>query len=161
MLSTRKVRTKSGSTAIQVVQYVGHRCKIAKHIGSARDDLEISMLLRKAKEWIDQQTSQSNLFPEQKQKTLLVDRGECVAVTHEFAYQFFRCCIKECDLSHLPPLLVDSTIMRLIEPASKLRSIALMSRYFGINYSERIYRNIPKLLSHKSDIENPRLQCGH
>jgi len=154
MLSTRKVRTKSGSTAIQVVQYVGHRCKIAKHIGSARDDLEISMLLRKAKEWIDQQTSQSNLFPEQKQKTLLVDRGECVAVTHEFAYQFFRCCIKECDLSHLPPLLVDLTIMRLIEPASKLRSIALMSRYFGINYSERIYRNIPKLLSHKSDIEN-------
>jgi transposase len=44
--------------------------------------------------------------------------------------------------------------MRLIEPALKLRSIELMSRYFGINYSERIYRNIPKLISYKPDIED-------
>ena len=44
--------------------------------------------------------------------------------------------------------------MRLIEPASKLRSIALLSHYFGINYSQRIYRNIPKLILHKSDVEH-------
>jgi hypothetical protein len=101
-------------------------------MGSAKDELEIRMLQEKANEWIDQQTAQTNLFPVQKQKTLLVDRGECVAVTHEFAYQFFRCCIQECDLSHFPALLLDLAIMRLIEPASKLCSIELMSRYFGI-----------------------------
>jgi len=123
MYSTRKVKTKSVSTAIQVVQYIGHRSKIAKHIVSAKDDFKIRMLLEKAKDWIDQQTTQANLFPEQKQRTILVDRGECVAVTHEFAYQFSRCCIQECDLSHLPSLLMDLTIMRLIESASKLRSI--------------------------------------
>ena len=43
--------------------------------------------------------------------------------------------------------------MRLIEPASKLRSIEMLSRYFGIHYSQRIYRTIPKLITHKADIE--------
>lgn len=153
MLRVRKVRTKSGSTAIQVVQYIGHRAKIIKHIGSAKDDIELNLLLKKAQTWIEEQTFQSNLFPEQKQKVLVVERGECVAVTHNFAYQFFMCCFNECNLSHLPPLLLDLAIMRLIEPASKLRSIELLSRYFGIKYSQRFYRAIPKLITHKADIE--------
>jgi transposase len=29
----------------------------------------------------------------------------------------------------------------------------LLSRYFGINYSQRIYRTIPKLIVHKADVE--------
>ncbi len=44
--------------------------------------------------------------------------------------------------------------MRLLEPASKLRTIKLLSDYFGINYSLRIYRNIPKLIQLKEEIEN-------
>jgi Transposase DDE domain len=153
MYRVRKVRTKSGSRAIQVVQYSGHRAKIAKHIGSAKDDIEFELLLKKAHVWIEEQTFQANLFPEQKQKVLIVERGECIAVTHSFAYQFFMSCLNECNLAHLPPLLLDLAIIRLIEPASKLRSIELLSRYFGINYSQRIYRTIPKLIVHKADIE--------
>jgi hypothetical protein len=157
MYSIRKVKTKSGATAIQVVQYIGHRSKVAKHIGSGKDNTEVSILRQKAKQWIEDQTSQASLFPEPRQKTLLVDRGECIGVTHHFALQFFLCCINECGLSHLPRLMLDLAIMRLIEPASKLRSIALLSHYFGIKYSQRIYRNIPKLIQHKSDIE----QCAY
>lgn len=153
MFRVRKVRTKSGSTAIQVVHYIGHRAKIAKHIGSAKDDSEFDLLIKKAQEWIEEQTSQTSLFPEQKQKLLIVDRGECVAVTHNFAYQFFMNCLNECKLANLPPLLLDLAIMRLIEPASKWRSIELLSRYFGIKHSQRIYRTIPKLIIHKADIE--------
>jgi transposase len=153
MFRVRKVRTKSGSTAIQVVQYKGHRAKIAKHVGSAKDDIEYDLLLKKAQAWIEEQTLQANLFPDQKQKVLIVERGECVAVTHDFAYQFFKSCLDECDLTHLPSLLLDLAIMRLIEPASKWRSIELLSRYFGIKYSQRIYRTIPKLIIHKADIE--------
>lgn len=153
MFSIRKVNTKSGSIAIQVVQYFGHRAKIAKHIGSGKDDTEVSILKQKAEEWIEEKTSQISLFPEQKQRTLIVDRCECIGVTHRFAFQFFMACIDECGLSHLPRLLLDLAIMRLIEPASKLRSIELLSHYFGIKYSQRVYRNIPKLITHKSDIE--------
>lgn len=153
MFRVRKVKTKSGSTAIQVVQYFGHRVKIAKHIGSAKDELEYNLLLKEAHSWIEEATLQTILFPEPKQKVLVIERGECVAVTHNFAYQFFTCCLKECNFTHLPPLLLDLAIMRLIEPASKLRSIELLSRYFGIKYSQRIYRTLPKLIVHKTDIE--------
>lgn len=63
---------------------------IAKHIDSTKDDLEFELLMKKALVWIEEQTFQSNLFPEQKQKVLLVERGECIAVTHHFAYEFFK-----------------------------------------------------------------------
>ena len=122
MYSVRKVKTKSGSVAVQVVQYVGHRSVIAKHIGSAKDELEVTVLRQRAFEWIEEQTAQLSLFPSQKQKVLVVERGECVGVTHRFAFQFYMSCFDECGLSHLPRLLLDLAIMRLIEPASKLRS---------------------------------------
>jgi len=153
MLRIRKVKTKSGSTAIQVVQYTGHSARIVKHVGSARDDIERDLLINKAQEWIEKYTLQSNLFPGQKQNVLIVERSECVRVTHDFAYQFFRSCLGECQLTHLPPLLLDLAIIRLIEPASKLRSVELLSRYFEIKYSQRIYRTIPKLISWKTEIE--------
>ena len=153
MLRVRKVKTKSGSTAIQVVQYTGHRAKIIKHIGSAKDDFERDLLITKAQEWIEKYTLQSNLFPEPKQNVLIVERSECVRVTHDFAYHFFKSCLGECQLTHLPSLLLDLAIIRLIEPASKLRSLELLSRYFEIKYSQRIYRTLPKLISWKADIE--------
>ena len=157
MFRIRKVKTKSGATAIQVVQFHGHRAKIAKHIGSCKEDIEYALLLKQAQEWIDGQTLQANIFPEPKQKVLVVERGVCIAVTHHFAYQFFMSCLKECNLTHLPPLLLDLAIIRLIEPASKLRSIELLSRYFGIHYTQRIYPKIPQLITHKADIE----QCAY
>jgi len=160
MFSIRKVKTKSGSTAIQVVQYVGHRCNIAKHIGSAKNDLEIRILYRKALDWIDNETCQTSLFPNEKQRILVVDRSECIGVTHQFAYQFFSNCVKECGLSYLPPLLIDLAIMRLIEPTSKQRAVKLLSDYFNIVYSQRIYRNIPKLSILQADIERSAYQVA-
>jgi hypothetical protein len=157
MYSVRKVKTKSGSIAVQIVRYVGHRSIVSKHIGSAKDQIEEAVLRQRALEWIDEQTAQLSLFPAQKQKLLVVDRGECIGVTHHFAFRFFMGCFDECGLSHLPRLLLDLAIMRLIEPASKLRSVELLGYYFGIKYSQRIYRNIPKLSAYKSDIE----QCAY
>ena len=153
MFSIRKVRTASGSIAIQIVQYQGHKSKIIKHLGSSKDAVEVSVLIQKAKEWINNETRQISLFVESQQKILFVDRGECIGITHQFARQFLLCCINECGLSDLNPLLLDLVIMRLIEPASKRRTIELLSHYFGISYSQRIYRNIPKLIKQQSLVE--------
>jgi len=161
MYSVRKVKTKSGSVAVQVVQYVGHRSIVAKHIGSGKDELEINALRQKAFGWIDEHSGQLSLFPDQKQRVLLVDRSDCIGVTHHFAFRFFMGCIDACELSHLPRLLLDLAIMRLIEPVSKLRSLELLQRYFGIQHSRRIYRNIPKLVSHKTDIEHCAYNVAH
>jgi transposase len=154
MFSVRKVKTKSGSVAVQVVQYVGHRSIIAKHIGSGKDDSEIDTLRQKAFDWIDAQSGQLSLFPDKKQKILFVDRADCIGITRHFAFHFFMSCLDECELSHLPRLLLDFAIIRLIEPASKLRSLELLQQYFGIHYSQRIYRNIPKLATYKTNIEH-------
>jgi len=153
MFRIRRVKTKSGSIAIQVVQYVNRRAKIIKHIGSARDAAEAEILNKKAAEWITEHESQTNLFPDAKARVLIVDRCECVGVNHRFAYDFFRHCLDECNLVDLPPLLLDFVIMRLIEPASKLRTIELLSRYFGIAYTQRIYRKLPKIVDYKGAIE--------
>lgn len=153
MLSIRKVRTASGSVAVQVVQYQGHKSIIVKHIGSGKEAEEVSSLVKKANEWISNQTGQASLFVEPHQKILFVDRGQCVGVTHQFAREFLLCCLNECGLSDLNPLLLDLVIMRLIEPASKRRTVELLSHYFGISYSQRIYRNIPKLIKQQSLIE--------
>ena len=157
VFSIRKVKTKSGSTAVQVVRYVGKRSVIYKHIGSAKDDGELAALRQNAMNWIADNSHQISLFPIQKQKVLHVERGECIGVTHLFAHRFFSCCFDECGLTHLPRLLLDLSVMRLIEPASKLRSIELLERYFGISYSQRIYRNIPKLIAYQTEIE----QCAY
>lgn len=154
MYSVRKVKTKSGSVAVQVVQYVGHRSIIKKHMGCGKDGFEVDTLRQKAFDWIDGHSGQLSLFPDKKQKVLLVDRADCIGVTRHFAFRFFMSCIDECGLSHLPRLLIDLAIMRLIEPASKLRSLELLQHYFGIQYSQRIYRNIPKLITYKAEVEH-------
>jgi transposase len=44
--------------------------------------------------------------------------------------------------------------MRIIEPASKLRTIELLKRYFNISYAQRtVYRLLPQLITLKPDIE--------
>jgi transposase len=153
MLRIREVKTKSGSTAVQVVQYIGHRAKISKHIGSAKNDQETQALKTLAVDWIEKHTAQTSLFPNERQKILFVDKSECIAITHNFAYEFFARCIDQCNLSHFPQLLIDLVIMRLIEPSSKLQAINLLARYFGIKYSQRIYQAIPKFIDYKTDIE--------
>ena len=56
-------------------------------------------------------------------------------------------------MSDINNLLLELSIMRLLEPSSKLRTIWLLSQYFGITYSQRIYRNIPKFIELKSEIQ--------
>lgn len=63
------------------------------------------------------------------------------------------CCTDQCGLSGIDSLLLDLSIMLLLEPASKLRTIRLLKHYFGISYWQRIYRKILKLIEQKSEIE--------
>lgn len=152
MLSIRKVKTKSGSTAIQVVVYEGKKSKIIKHIGSGKDNSEISLLKEKAKEFISEYSGQLSLFNKSTPNILFVDRAKCIGVTHQFARRFLLSCAKECGLSDIDELLLDLSIMRLLFPASKLKTISMLSQYFGIDYSQRIYRQIPKLIQFKTKL---------
>lgn len=61
MAFVRKVRTKSGATAVQVARYVGSRQEIVKHIGSAHTDVELGMLLERARAWLEPDPSCTRL----------------------------------------------------------------------------------------------------
>ncbi|MBC2589861.1 MULTISPECIES: IS1634 family transposase [Rhodococcus] len=66
MAFVRKVRTKSGATAVQIARYVGGRQEIVKHIGSAHTDVELGMLLERARAWLepDQQVLDLGVTPQ-------------------------------------------------------------------------------------------------
>lgn len=160
-LSVRKVKTASGATAVQVVVYRGKRVTIIKHMGSARTAEELSSLLRRARIYAQEHSSQLSFFPESKQpRVLLVDRARCTSVTHCFARDFLQAAADACGLSSLDPILLDLALMRIIEPTSKLRTLHLLERYFRISYSQRIYRKMSSFYKQKEQIEKIALTCA-
>lgn len=49
MVWIRRVRTASGATAVQIAESVGTRRRIVRHVGSARDDAELGLLMEQAR----------------------------------------------------------------------------------------------------------------
>lgn len=48
MAWVRRVRTASGATAVQIAESVAGRRRIVRHVGSARDDGELGLLIAEA-----------------------------------------------------------------------------------------------------------------
>lgn len=164
-LTIRKVRTASRSTAVQVVRYVHRKCVVVRHIGSAKTDDELVVLLQEAENVREQLCAQPSLFARLEAKTILhADHLTLQSVTHQFSLNFFRNCSQTCGLGFLNPLYQDLALMRIIEPASKLRTLELMERYFSLSYPRRtLCRLLPKLIDYKDKIEEAAYQtaCDH
>ena len=93
-------------------------------------------------------------YPEKPIKLLHEEHLQLSSVTHCFAHAALRNCAQICGLGVLDPLYQDLALMRIIEPTSKLRTIELLKRYFGISYAERtLYRLLPQLITYKDSIE--------
>ena len=78
MVFIRRVRTKSGATAVQVAEYSRGRQRIIKHIGSAHTEAELGVLLAQARGWIDdgQQTLDIDIgFAEMPTQSLVEENG--------------------------------------------------------------------------------------
>ena len=161
MLRIRKVKTASGKTAIQIVSRNGllRRTRIIKHIGSGNNEAEIKDLLSLARNFIDSKEQTEPLFPEffDSPKYDLVSKGHIKAKSgkHYFAYEFLEKYYKLNGFEELNnKLLKDLAIIRIIEPASKLRSIELLTKYFDIVYPKNsLYLNLPSLNDLKNDVE--------
>ena len=118
-------------TAVQVVHYKTRKVVVDAHIGSANDVENVGILMAKAEEWIHTQY-QTMLFPPPPRRALNIETARFVNTTHKFAYTVLLEKFKHCGFDDLSKLLVDLSIMRIVEPCSKLRSIELLERYFGI-----------------------------
>lgn len=164
-LTIRKVRTGSGAIAIQVVRYVKRKCVVVRHIGSASNDDELTILSQQAEIVREQLCAQPSLFAKIPQKQILhAEHLSLQTVTHKFALNFLRNCLQTCGLGFLNPLYQDLALMRIIEPTSKLRTLELLERYFNLSYARRtLCRLLPKFINQKDEIEEASYKtvCTH
>ncbi len=165
-LTIRKVKTASGATAVQVVRNEGKRRIIIKHIGSAHSDSECELLMAEAENYAEAHRKQPSLFAgvsasASPSSQLDLSHARLVGVTHLFARNALLACARKCALSALPELYLDFALMRIIEPASKLRTVELLHRYFNVRYIKRtVYRMLPKLLEYQEAIETAAMQTA-
>lgn len=162
MWSVRKTKTSSGSTAVQIVYYKKRRVVVEKHIGSGKTKQEIELLVKRGKEWIANNSLQVELFPTTPTNTVCLTDLQFFGVTHRFAYQLLERIASQCGLAiEEERFLFDFSIIRLIEPTSKLRTITLLNRHFDIIYSERtVYRRLLELSKRKQSIEAIAIKCS-
>lgn len=156
----RTVRTASRATAVQVVWYEKNKTKIAKHIGSAKNDDELKMLISSAEHYIHEHEPQLSLFNESVSQSVSFEKIEATAVSHCFARDVLLSIAKQCYLDQLEPIYLDLAIMRIIEPCSKIRTLQLLEQYFKITYTRYVYERLPKLLDYHSLIETAAIKTA-
>lgn len=156
MPNIRKTKTASGATAVQAVRYENRKIVILKHFGSAKTKEELNALIKDAQQWLKRHTGQLSLFTQEEEGRILhLGVNRCAGIRYSCAYSVLTETLKRIGFTGLDNrLLMDLVIMRILEPSSKLRSIELLKRYFGVTYARRtLYRELPKLLTHKEKAE--------
>lgn len=159
-MKLRLVKTASGSQAVQVVRYHNNKRVILKHIGSANTEDQLQVLIELANEWIKDFSSQLSLFPDDNPNRILhLNQSVFIGIRYTFFYTQIISILDKIGLSMLHPLMKDLVAIRIFEPASKLRSIELMSQYFGIQHQRKAYYKLaPYWLNLKQEIEGSVLQ---
>lgn len=156
MFSIRVTKTNSGARAIQVVSYAKRKVRVHKHLGSAHSDADLKTLHSLAREWILAESDKGSLFSENRTVQLFNPHTCTVEKSqHRYCYEFISALISRYEFSQfLPAIMHDLVVMRIIEPASKLRSIELLDRYFSIHHTRQTYYNhIPVFLATRDAIE--------
>jgi hypothetical protein len=156
MLHIRVIETASGASAVQVVYYRNRKRVVFKHIGSAKSSQELESLKLVAQEVINRFSPEISLFEEVKLSNLLyLDKCEFLGVYSTFIYEVISGLISQIGLDKIKKqLLLDLVVIRIVEPASKLRSIELLETYFGIKHRRQsYYQSAPQWLALKGKIE--------
>lgn len=151
----RKVKTHSGSTAIQVGSYKGKNFNLTKHIGSAKDTTKIDELITLAEEYIRSHSSQLTLNFNPQSEEILFKRGVKVKRAYlQTAYDYLGSVYGDLGLNHLHnSTLKHFAMIRVLEPTSKIKSIALLDKYFGIHYTKTTaFRELGKLVTLKMTV---------
>jgi len=111
-----------------------------EHIGSAHTEEALRDLVVMAEEWIKNYTHQLSIFPDENPNKLLhLNHSTFIGVKYHYFYKQIRAVLDLIKLDELPDLLNDLAIIRIFEPASKLRSLELLEQFFGICHNRKIY----------------------
>jgi transposase len=130
---------------------------IVRHIGTSRNDQEKADLIVLANDFIENISKQLFLFNyEQSGNILYVNQTELIGVYYSFLFSVVSKLIITIGFDRLNNnFLLDLVVIRMMEPASKIRSIELLEEYFGIkNRRQHYYKCAPEWLSLKSKAEH-------
>ena len=154
MYYIRQTQTSSKATAVQVVEYVKRKMVIAVHIGSAHTPEDLIALQELARKWMEKH-GQTGLFQSVRQPSNQLQKFEYTGIRYIFIYEVLHKLMAHFQFATLGgKLLHDLVVIRIIEPASKLESLALLKRYFGIHHRRQsFYESLPKLVLLKDAAE--------
>ncbi len=158
MFYVRTTKTASGAVAVQVVRYENRKKIIAAHIGSAHTSKDLSLLKKTAAQWIERTMRQRRLFsndPKHSNNLLPLNKCKYLGIRYTFIYDVLSKLFITFKFHLLHnPLLSDLALMRIVEPASKLRSLELLRDYFGIRHQRRdLYRDLKGFALLKEEVE--------
>jgi hypothetical protein len=137
MYRIRTVKTTSGATAVQVVEYFKNKRKILFHVGSTKKEEELLELKKSALNWIGKNDQQKSLFPlvekngEEKFSSSLIPIDKCQYLG--FHYQLLYDVLWGLGINfkfHLifeSKILNDLVIARLAFPSSKLEAFEFIN----------------------------------
>lgn len=151
-----------GSCSVQVIRYAGGKRTIVKHVGTGNTDEEVASLKEIARSYIEDISRQATLFPDtdsQPDDQVTLSQCEYLGFHYGFLYDILKTIQVQIGYTTVTDaLLTDLAIIRVVEPASKLRSIELMDTYFGIRHRrQRYYESAPQWLSLKDIVEKQTL----
>ena len=157
MYKIRQIKYSEHSISIQVYKIENRKRKIVRHIGTARNEQEKEDLISLARDFIKNISKQILLFEEKESDNILhLNKTEFIGIYYTYFYELIYRLIITIGFDKVKShLLLDLVVIRILEPASKLRSIVLLEEYFGIKHRRQSYYNVaPQWLSLKSKIES-------
>lgn len=154
-MKIRTTKTKSNATAIQVVRYEQGRTIVLKHLGSTTDLAKIAHLKEAARDWIINTTQQQTFLGKESSFDPLLSKYQYLGVRYSFLYEVLHQVFKLFDFDKLGnQLLLDLSLIRIVEPASKLKSQKLLSEMFGVSYDlTSIYKGLKSIAGLKDEVE--------
>lgn len=141
MYKIRQIKYSEHSVSIQVYKIENRKRIIVRHIGTARNEEEKAKLLTLANDFIQKVSHQLFLFEDKEAgKMLHIDQIQFIGIYYSFFHEFISKLMITMGFDKLKNnLLLDLVIIRMMEPASKLRSIELLEEYFGIKHRRQNY----------------------
>lgn len=145
----RRLKNRSGSTSVQVIQKIKGRYKVYKTIGCATKQQEIERLVHSANQEIERVLSQPRLFVSEKDQVIedtmsTICNGDIRTVGPEIIFgkiydSIGFNAVEESLFRHL-------VISRLAFPLSKLKTVEYLYRYQGVSIGiDTVYRFLDKL----------------
>jgi len=156
MYKIRQIKYTSKSVSIQVYTIINRKRVILRHVGTARTEKERADLISLAYEFIEKHSRQLSIFEDLQPGNILnVAQTDFIGVYYGFFYELLSKLVIQIGFDKIcNQLLLDLSIIRIFEPASKLRSIELIEEYFGIKHRRQsYYDSVPKWFDLKVKIE--------